>query len=732
MHNIHGKACFGVLVSLFWLWLASGLADGADEDRHDAERPAGEASVVVHFESEPTGATVEIDGKSVCETPCSSVLVPGTYGVVMKRTGRTMREERVEVTSGTGPIRWVLGGAFGWLTVHSDPPGLDVKVNGEPVGKTPFDEREMAPGTYEVSVSDPQHHEAKERVEIKKGERERLELAPAPRQGTITVLAVDDAGGEVRCHVYVDGRRAGRSYESIDVLVGSHELFGRTRKLMWKGTVDVAEKQVVEVPAALRPIEEVRALEKCEDLEIRLPEKIGWPCDGDRCAETFKEVVAVVEDKYVERIEDFMPVEECVMYALASAFEEEGVTVDRKEDALLLSAGPSESPGGAPFRVEFSRLGRRAFVRNRMGLRVYLRERLPEAIPDNRYFFVSIVGLINALDHHSSFLSPDLFKELQVETKGSFAGLGIEITIRDGVLTIVSPLEGTPAFKVGLMAGDQIVEIEEESTAGISLIEAVKLLRGPRGTEVTITILREGMADPKKVTIVRDIINIESVRSRLLDDGCLYVRVIQFSEKTTKDLKKAVDRIGGTAKGGIKGIILDLRNNPGGLLDQAVGVSDLFLESGKIVYTESRLSSQRMEFWADSDRDDSGQPLVVLINGGSSSASEIVAGALKDHNRAIVVGSQTFGKASVQTILPLEDGSALRLTTAKYYTVSGREIEAKGIDPHIVIEEAIQEAGGKEAGEKEEEAEEPPDLQLEKAQEILKDWEVYRRKHLGT
>ena len=372
------------------------------------------------------------------------------------------------------------------------------------------------------------------------------------------------------------------------------------------------------------------------------------------------------------------------------------------------------------------------FVRNRMGLRVYLRERLPEAIPDNRYFFVSIVGLINALDHHSSFLSPDLFKELQVETKGSFAGLGIEITIRDGVLTIVSPLEGTPAFKVGLMAGDQIVEIEEESTAGISLIEAVKLLRGPRGTEVTITILREGMADPKKVTIVRDIINIESVRSRLLDDGCLYVRVIQFSEKTTKDLKKAVDRIGGTAKGGIKGIILDLRNNPGGLLDQAVGVSDLFLESGKIVYTESRLSSQRMEFWADSDRDDSGQPLVVLINGGSSSASEIVAGALKDHNRAIVVGSQTFGKASVQTILPLEDGSALRLTTAKYYTVSGREIEAKGIDPHIVIEEAIQEAGGKEAGEKEEEAEEPPDLQLEKAQEILKDWEVYRRKHLGT
>ncbi|MDX1779006.1 MAG: S41 family peptidase, partial [Thermodesulfobacteriota bacterium] len=282
----------------------------------------------------------------------------------------------------------------------------------------------------------------------------------------------------------------------------------------------------------------------------------------------------------------------------------------------------------------------------------------------------AINGMLRTLDPHSSFMRPDFYKELQVETKGSFGGLGIEITMKKGILTIVSPIEDTPAFRVGLKAGDKIVKIEDETTENMTLLDAVKKMRGPAGTEVTISIMREGFLEPREFTITREIIHIKSVKYKSLEEGTIgYIRLSQFQEDTGEEFKKAL----ATLEGGdtpLKGLVIDLRNNPGGLLDQAVKVSDEFLEEGLIVYTQGKLEGQQMSFTAQPNENPHDYPIIVLVNGGSASGSEIVAGALQDHNRAVILGTTTFGKGSVQTIIPLEDGSGLRLTTARYYTPS--------------------------------------------------------------
>ena len=295
----------------------------------------------------------------------------------------------------------------------------------------------------------------------------------------------------------------------------------------------------------------------------------------------------------------------------------------------------------------------------------------------------AIKGLLTTLDPHSSFMKPDDFKELQVETKGSFSGIGIEIAIRDGILTVVSPIEGTPAFKKGLKAGDKIVKIEDEPTKDFTLMEAVKRLRGTKGTKVTISIHRKGWRELKKVTIVRDVIPLHSVKSRWLEPGYPYVRITNFQSKTTKDLKKVLKEF--SDKEEIKGLLLDLRSDPGGLLDQAVKVSDLFLRNGVIVSTKGRIKEQNMTYKAHSGGVYYDFPMVVLVNEGSASASEIVAGALQDHKRAMILGAQTFGKGSVQTIIPMNNGAGLRLTTARYYTPNGTSIQAKGITPDIIV-----------------------------------------------
>jgi len=307
-----------------------------------------------------------------------------------------------------------------------------------------------------------------------------------------------------------------------------------------------------------------------------------------------------------------------------------------------------------------------------------------EEVSSQKMIEGAINGMLNALDPHSAYLTPELYKELQVDTEGSFGGLGIEITLRDGVLTVVSPIEDTPAYRAGVKAGDQIIKIEGELTKDMTLVEAVKKMRGPKGSKIVISIRREGVNKLLDFSLVREVIRVQSVKSRSLEKGYGYIRLSQFQDRTGADLDAALAKLT-QENGKLAGIVLDLRNNPGGLLSQAVKVSDTFLDSGLVVYTEGRLENQKQKYFAHPGGY-TDVPMVVLVNGGSASASEIVAGALQDHGRAVVLGLQTFGKGSVQTILPLESGAALRLTTALYFTPNGRSIQVTGVTPDIVLD----------------------------------------------
>lgn len=295
----------------------------------------------------------------------------------------------------------------------------------------------------------------------------------------------------------------------------------------------------------------------------------------------------------------------------------------------------------------------------------------------------AIQGMLKTLDPHTSYMSPEFYKEMQVETSGRFGGLGIEITTRGGILTVVTPIEDTPAYREGVKAGDQIIEIEGKSTKEMDLQDAVRNLRGRPGTKVTITVFRKDEEQPLKFTITREVIRIKSVRSKKLRDGIGYVRIRSFQSTTGREVSKAVKKF---EDGKLKGLVLDLRNNPGGLLSQAVSVSNLFLGPGQlIVYTKGRMENQQNRYTSSEDGFKSEMPVVVLVNPGSASASEIVAGAIQDLKRATIMGEKTFGKGSVQTIVPLTDGSGLRLTTALYYTPNGRLIQGKGIEPDIIV-----------------------------------------------
>lgn len=296
----------------------------------------------------------------------------------------------------------------------------------------------------------------------------------------------------------------------------------------------------------------------------------------------------------------------------------------------------------------------------------------------------AIKGMVHDLDPHSSFMTKEEYGELMLETKGSFTGIGVEITVKDNVLTVVSPIEGTPAYKVGMKAGDKIIKIEKTRTKDMTLMEAVKRIRGPKGTKVNLTIMREGEAKPLELSITRGVIPLISVRQYFLTPEIGYVRISNFQSKTVNDLSAALEEMEKERE--IKGLVLDLRNNPGGLLSQAIEVSDLFLNSGLIVSTKGRISSQNITATAHTDKKSRTYPIIALINSGSASAAEIVAGALQDNKRALVLGTRSFGKGSVQTILPLSDGSGLRLTTARYYTPSGKSIQSSGIVPDIELD----------------------------------------------
>ncbi|RMF20839.1 MAG: S41 family peptidase [Deltaproteobacteria bacterium] len=360
----------------------------------------------------------------------------------------------------------------------------------------------------------------------------------------------------------------------------------------------------------------------------------------------------------------------------------------------------------------------------------------------------AIDGMLSSLDPHSAYLTPELFRELQVDTRGSFGGLGIEITIRDEVLTIIAPIEDTPAYRAGIKPGDEIIKIDGQLTKGMSLMKAVSLMRGAKGTDVVLTLHREGVPDLFDVKLTREIIRVKSVKdTKLYDDRYGYVRVVQFQEGTSRELAGAIEDLEKQAPSKLQGLIIDLRHNPGGLLNEAVKVADLFLDAGLIVYTEGRVDSQKQRFLARNDGDEPDVPIVVLVDEGSASASEIVAGALQDHKRAILVGTKTFGKGSVQTILPIGHDSALRLTTARYYTPSGRSIQATGIEPDVRVEPVVQVAKATErfqvhekdlSGhmENEQAVSDAPaepvavgDPQIERALDLLKTWRVFSRFH---
>lgn len=308
-------------------------------------------------------------------------------------------------------------------------------------------------------------------------------------------------------------------------------------------------------------------------------------------------------------------------------------------------------------------------------------------VDDSMLIENAIRGMLSGLDPHSSFLDEDQFRELQIGTSGEFGGLGIEVGMENGFVKVIAPIDDTPAERAGVKAGDLIIRLDGKSVKGLALEEAVKLMRGKKGSKIDLTILREGRDSPLNIIITRAVIRVRSVRSRILEPGIGYVRISNFQSKTTRGLLDAVESLKKKNKGELKGLVLDLRNNPGGVLTGAVGVSDAFLKDNKlIVYTEGRVEDSELRYNASTGDSINGAPLVVLINQGSASASEIVAGAMQDHNRATILGTTSFGKGSVQTILPLKENVALKLTTARYYTPAGRSIQGEGIVPDVLLQ----------------------------------------------
>lgn len=309
-----------------------------------------------------------------------------------------------------------------------------------------------------------------------------------------------------------------------------------------------------------------------------------------------------------------------------------------------------------------------------------------EEIDDSTLLEYAIQGMLMGLDPHSVYLTKDAFQDLQDSTTGEFSGLGLEVGMEDGYIKIISPIDGSPAAAAGLQSGDVILKLDKAPVKGMSLNEAIDIMRGPKGSEIELTIGRAGESQPFDVTLVRDTIKMASVRERWLEPGYGYIRIAQFQTATGADVARSLDKL--KTKDELKGLVLDLRNNPGGILRASVDVAGLFMDGGTVVYTEGRLANSDMHYDAQEADSTDGTPLVVLINSGSASASEIVAGALQDHGRAVVMGTHSFGKGSVQTILPLSESRAVKLTTALYFTPNGRSIQAEGIEPDIQVERA--------------------------------------------
>ncbi len=351
----------------------------------------------------------------------------------------------------------------------------------------------------------------------------------------------------------------------------------------------------------------------------------------------------------------------------------------------LLAAEASEPEGSLPIRE----------LRTFADIFGRIKSDYVESISDEKLLEYAIRGMLSGLDPHSAYLDEKSFKQLQEGTSGQFGGLGIEVGMEDGFIKVISPIDDTPAQRAGLESGDLIIRLDDKSVKGMTLGDAVKLMRGAPGSPIKLLVIREGDDKPLTFTIKRALIKVASIKSRMLEPGYAYVRLTQFQLRSAKDMLAAIDKLSEQAGGQLKGLVLDLRNNPGGILNAAVDVSDAFLEEGLIVYTDGRIDDSKLKFSATPGDVLNGAPIVVLINNGSASASEIVSGALQDRNRAIIMGSQSFGKGSVQTVIPVSRTTAVKMTTARYYTPSGRSIQAEGITPDIELDQIRIEAAKK-------------------------------------
>jgi carboxyl-terminal processing protease len=396
-------------------------------------------------------------------------------------------------------------------------------------------------------------------------------------------------------------------------------------------------------------------------------------------------VLSITQNSYYSPISSWL-LYEGTLKGLHDYFGEESFTLDYSgRNKLLISFA-----NGKKLSIRKSRVENNALYMVDSLSDIF--DQLLVTVPDDKKLeaiYAAIDGMVSVLDPHSSYIRPDDFKKMRMQNKGKFSGIGVEITIRKNILTIVSPFEGTPAFRAGLKAHDRIVKIEDEPTEGMSLIDAAQKMRGPQGTILHISVLRKGWTTPKVFTLKRETIPLNTIKPRMLTNNIAYVRISRFLENSTKDLLKALLDL--EMRFNFKGLVLDLRNNPGGLLNQAVNIADMFLQEGMIVFTKGRIQDRNMRFQAHVGKKKYTFPVIVLVNEGSASGTEILAAALRDNNRALVIGTRTFGKGSIQTIFPLRSGGAIRLTTAKFFTPNGTEIQEHGITPDFITKIANEE-----------------------------------------
>lgn len=542
--------------------------------------------------------------------------------------------------------------------------------------------------------------------------------------GKVTISAKDEAGKEIYARLFVDGRKIGSSPGIFELPAGMHSLKLISGNIRWDGMVEVIQNQTTGLEAIMKKANPNLTIQDCAEIQVEFPKPFSWPCAKDKCEDTFVQALGIIKDKYHSEYIDYRKLEECSLFGVADAFSEYGLVAERQGETVVLTL-TSDQNKGAQKIVDVSNLDRNRLILKHHQVKTFLRKNNPDVFREDKFIYASLVGVLTALDSHSSFLTPDYFNRLAANIGGKFSGLGLEVEKAGEYIEVIKSLNHSPAAKAGILAGDIIVAIEGESCKGISLIEAVKKIRGKQGTIIALTIQRGANAEPQVLNIERGRIEIPSVESKWLAGNIAHVKVLQFNSLTGEALRKNVSKLLEERKPA--GWILDLRNNPGGLLTQAGKVADVFLDEGKITYSSSRESNEYLTLYANKEGtlvDD--VPLVCIVNEASASASEIVAAALKDHKKAILVGEPTFGKWTVQTVIRLQDGSGLKLTTGKYFSPKGNSFHAKGIKPHIPIKGDCQKAETMNSPAFESEC----DAQLNGAIEIISDWQIYSDDYL--